>query len=133
VYQYIPDEIDKARADYQAEKQGAEDKDAKRVGNFGELAFERFCREYLPAEMWEWKNGDAIRRCNPESFSGYDFEVFGYKVDVKTSRDVSTFLPKTLIEKDSEDDIIVMAWHRDNEDSLILLGWEHFQILDSKV
>jgi len=133
VYQYIPDEIDRVRADYQAEKQGAEDRDAKRVGNLGELAFEQFCREYLPAEMWEWENEDAIRRCNPESFSGHDFEVFGYEVDVKTSRDVAAFLPKSLIENDSDDDIIVMAWHRDNEDSLILLGWEHVQTLKSKV
>ena len=133
MYQYILDEIDRVQVDYQAEKQGAENKNAKRVGNLGELAFEQFCREYLPAEMWEWENEGAIQRCNPESFSGHDFEVFEYKVDVKTSRDVSAFLPKTPTEKDSEDDIIVMAWHRDNEDSLILLGWEHVQTLESKV
>jgi len=133
VYQYIPDEIDQRRAHHQAVKQDADDKRVKRIGNLGELAFEQFCREYLPAEMWEWENEDAIRRCNPESYSGHDFEVFGYEVDVKTSRDVSAFLPKKLVENDSEDDIIVMAWHRDNEDSLILLGWEHVQTLKSKV
>lgn len=133
MYQYTPDEVDHARADYQAQQQGAEDESVKRVGNLGELAFEQFCREYLPTEMWEWENEDAIRRCNPESFSPYDFEVFGYEVDVKTSRDVSAFLPDTLVEKDADDDIIVMAWHRDKEDSLILLGWEHTQTLKSKV
>ncbi|KPN31504.1 hypothetical protein SY89_02251 [Halolamina pelagica] len=133
MYQFTPDEIDRVRADYQAKQQGAEDVGSKRVGNLGEIAFEQFCREYLPTEMWEWENEDAIRRCNPESFSGHDFEVFGYEVDVKTSRDVSAFLPETLVENDSDDDIIVMAWHRDAEDSLILLGWEHVAVLESKV
>ncbi|WP_058997985.1 hypothetical protein [Haloarcula sp. CBA1127] len=133
MYQFTPDEIDRDRAHHQAVKQGADNVDVKRIGNLGEIAFEQFCREYLPAEMWEWENEDAIRRCNPESYSGHDFEVFGYNIDVKTSRDVSSFLPETLVEKDSEDDIIVMAWHRDNEDSLILLGWEHVETLESKV
>ncbi|MBX0296799.1 hypothetical protein [Haloarcula nitratireducens] len=133
MYQFTPDEIDRERANYQAVKQGADDIDAKRIGNLGEIAFEQFCREYLPAEMWEWENEDAIRRCNPESFSGHDFEVFGYEIDVKTSRDVSAFLPETLVENDSEDDIVVMVWHRDNEDSLIMLGWEHVETLQSKV
>ncbi|MDB2238441.1 MULTISPECIES: hypothetical protein [Halorubrum] len=27
------------------------------------------------------ENEEAIRRCNSESFSGHDFEVFGYTVD----------------------------------------------------
>ncbi|WP_459193646.1 hypothetical protein [Halosimplex sp. J119] len=133
MYQYTPDEIDQQRAHHQAVKQDVDDEKVKRIGNLGELAFEQFCREYLPAEMWEWENEDALRRCNPESYSGHDFEVFGYEVDVKTSRDVSAFLPKKLVENDSEDDIIVMAWHRDNEDSLILLGWEHVETLKSKV
>lgn len=133
MYEFTPDEIDETRADYQAKKQGTGDIDVKRVGNLGEIAFEQFCREYLPAEMWEWENEDAIRRCNPESFSGHDFEVFGFEIDVKTSRDVSEFLPRKLVEKDSEDDIIVMAWHRDKEDSLILLGWERVEALESKV
>lgn len=133
MYQYTPDEIDKKRAHHQAVKQGATDVAVKRIGNLGELAFEQFCREYLPTEMWEWENEEAIRRCNAESFSGHDFEVFGYKVDVKTSRDVSAFLPKNLVENDSEDDLIVMVWHRDNEDGLILLGWEHVDTLKSKV
>lgn len=133
MYQYTPDDIDHTRADYQAQQHGSGDNRVKRVGNLGELAFEQFCREYLPTETWEWTNEDAIRRCNPESFEGHDFEVFGYEVDVKTSRDVSAFLPRKLVESDSEDDIIVMAWHRDKEDSLILLGWEHVQTLISKV
>ena len=133
MYQYTPDEIDKKRAHHQAVKQGANDVAVKRIGNLGELAFEQFCREYLPTEMWEWENEEAIRRCNTESFSGHDFEVFGYKVDVKTSRDVSAFLPKNLVENDSGDDIIVMVWHRDNEDGLILLGWEHVDTLKSKI
>jgi len=133
VYQFTPDEIDQRRAHHQAVKQGADDVGVKRIGNLGEIAFEQFCREYLPTEMWEWENEDAIRRCNSESFSGHDFRVFDYEVDVKTSRDVSAFLPESLVEADSEDDIIVMAWHRDNEDSLILLGWEHVKTLQSKV
>ena len=133
MYQFCPDEVDQNRAHHQAVKQGADDVDVKRIGNLGEIAFEQFCREYLPAEMWEWENEEAMRRCNPESFSGHDFEVFGYEVDVKTSRDVSSFLPETLVENDSDDDIIVMAWHRDNEDSLILLGWERVETLKSKV
>jgi len=133
VYQFTPDEIDRRRAHHQAVKQDADDVDVKRIGNLGEIAFEQFCREYLPVEMWEWQNEDAIRRCNPESFSGHDFDVFGYEVDVKTSRDVSAFLPEALVETDSEDDLIVMVWHRDNEDSLILLGWEHVETLQSKV
>ena len=133
MYQFSPDEIDQRRAHHQAVKQDADDVDVKRIGNLGEIAFEQFCREYLPTEMWEWENEEAIRRCNPESFSGHDFEVFGYEIDVKTSRDVSAFLPETLVERDSDDDIIVMVWHRDNEDSLILLGWEHVETLRSKV
>ncbi|MFB6150359.1 MAG: hypothetical protein ABEJ40_00995 [Haloarculaceae archaeon] len=133
MYQFTPDEIDRTRADYQAERQGDGDVDAKRVGNLGELAFEQFCREYLPTEMWEWENEDAIRRCNPESYCGHDFLVFDYEVDVKTSRDISAFLPEELVENDSDDDIIVMAWHRDKEDSLILLGWERVETLESKV
>jgi hypothetical protein len=133
MYQYTPDEIDRNRAHHQARKQGADDIDKKRIGNLGEFAFEQFCREFLPAEMWEWQNEDAMRRCNPESYEGHDFEVFEYEVDVKTSRDVSAFLPESLVEQDSEDDIIVMVWHRDNEDSLILMGWEHVDTLASKV
>jgi len=113
--------------------QDADDVAVKRIGNLGEIAFEQFCREYLPAEMWEWRNEDAIRRCNPESFSGHDFKVFDYEVDVKTSRDVSAFLPSKIVENDSKDEIIVMAWHRDNEDSLILLGWEWVDTLLTKV
>ncbi|WP_018258878.1 hypothetical protein [Halomicrobium katesii] len=133
MYQFTPDEIDQRRAHHQAVKQDADDIDVKRIGNLGEIAFEQFCREYLPAEMWEWENEDALRRCNPESFSGHDFEIFGYEVDVKTSRDVSAFLPQSLIENDPDDDIVVMVWHRDNEDSLMLIGWEHVDTLKSKV
>jgi len=76
---------------------------------------------------------EAIRRCNSESFSGHDFEVFGYEINVKTSRDVSAFRPANLLENDPDDDIIVMVWHRDNEDTLILLGWERTDTLESKV
>ena len=54
-------------------------------------------------EMWEWENEEAIRHCNSESFSGHDFEVFGYTIDVKTSRDVSAFRPATILEKDPDD------------------------------
>ncbi|SFR97215.1 hypothetical protein SAMN05216559_1811 [Halomicrobium zhouii] len=133
MYRFTPDEIDHERAHHQAVIQGVDDLDVKRIGNLGELAFEQFCREYLPVEMWEWKNEEAIRRCNPESFSGHDFEVFGYKVDVKSSRDVSAFLPESLVERDPDDDIVVMVWHRDNEDSLMLLGWERLETLKSKV
>lgn len=74
-----------------------------------------------------------MRLCNPESYASHDFEVFGYTVDVKTSRNVSAFLPKTLYENDPDDDLIVMAWHRDNEDSLMLLGWVRTRTLESKV
>ena len=137
MYRYRPDEIDRERAHHQALKQvtetGTGDVDVKRIGNLGELAFETFCREYLPVEMWHWENDEAMRFCNPESYSGHDFEVFGYTVDVKTSRDVSAFLPETLYENDPDDDIIVMAWHRDNEDALMLLGWVRTRTLESKV
>jgi hypothetical protein len=37
-------------------------------------------------ELWEWQNEEAIRRCNPESFAGHDFEVFGYEVDEQERR-----------------------------------------------
>ncbi|WP_350355492.1 hypothetical protein [Halorarius litoreus] len=133
MYRYTPDEVDRQRANHQAVKQGGGDVDVKRIGNLGELAFEQFCREYLPVEMWEWKNDEAMRYCNTESFSSYDFEVFGYEVDVKTSRDVSAFLPATILDNDPDDEIVVMVWHRDNEDSLILLGWERIETLKSKV
>ncbi len=133
MYEFTPDEIDRSRADYQAEQQGADNTDVKRIGNLGEIAFEAFCREYLPANMWEWQNEAAIRRCNPESYAGHDFEVFGYEVDVKTSRDVSAFRPQKLVETDADDDIIVMVWHRDKEDSLVLVGWERVDTLVSKV
>lgn len=133
MYRYTPDEFDRERAHHQAVIQSADDLDSKRIGNLGELAFEQFCREYLPVELWEWNNESAIRRCNEESFAGHDFEVFGYTIDVKSSRDVSAFLPETLVERDSEDDIVVMVWHRDDEDSLMLLGWERVETLESKV
>jgi len=133
MYQFTPDRIDSKRAHHQAVIQGVDDRATKRIGNLGEIAFEQFCREYLPTEMWEWKNEDALRRCNEDSFAGHDFDVFGFEVDVKTSRDVSAFLPEKLVEQDSDDDILVMAWHRDNEDSLILLGWERVEALESKV
>lgn len=71
--------------------------------------------------------------CNPESFAGHGFKVSGTEVEVKTLRDVSAFLPKTLVEKDSDDEIVVMAWHRDNEDSLVPLGWGRVETLVSKV
>jgi len=51
---------------------------------------------------------------------------------VKTSRDLSAFQPATLLENDSEGDIIAMVWHRDNEDGLILFGWERVETLESK-
>lgn len=51
---------------------------------------------------------------------------------MKTSRDVSAFLPESLLENDPDDDIAVMVWHRDNEDSLMLLGWERLETLHSK-
>lgn len=133
VYEFRPTAIDRTRAHYQGKKQGVDDLERKRIGNLGEIAFERFCREYVPTEMWQWENEDAIRRCNPESFNGHDFEVFGYEIDVKTSRDVSAFLPKRLVETDDRDDIVVLVWHRDNEDSLVLVGWEHVETLLSKV
>lgn len=133
MYLYTPDEIDRTRAHHQAVIQGTDDVDVKRIGNLGELAFEQFCREYLPAELWEWLNEDALRQCNPESFAAHDFDVFGYGVDVKTSRDVSAFKPDRLLETDPDDDIIVMVWHRDNEDGLTLLGWERTETLQSKV
>ena len=137
MYRYRPDEIDRERAHHQALKQvtetGTGDVDVKRIGNLGELAFETFCREYLPVEMWHWENDEAMRFCNPESFASHDFEIFGYTVDVKTSRDVSAFLPRSLNEADPDDDIIIMAWHRDNEDALMLLGWVRTRTLASKV
>ena len=133
MYRYTPDEFDKERAHHQAVVQGAGDLKVKRIGNLGELAFEQFCREYLPVELWEWKNEESLRQCDPESFSKYDFEVFGYEVDVKTSRDVSAFRPEALVEQDDEDDIVVMIWHRDNEDGVVLLGWERVDTLISKV
>lgn len=88
MYLYTPDEIDRERAHHQAVIQGADDIDGKRIGNLGELAFEQFCREYLPVELWEWQNEAAIRRCNPESHTGletvdaafnshYDEEAYG--------------------------------------------------------
>ncbi|SFL67627.1 hypothetical protein SAMN04487950_4577 [Halogranum rubrum] len=95
MYCYRPDEIDRERAHHQALKQVTEtnqrDIGVKRIGNLGELAFESFCREYLPVEMWHWENDDAMRLCNPESYSGHDFEIFGYTVDVKTSLRCSRF------------------------------------------
>lgn len=132
MYLFTPDEIDRKRANRQAENQGVGDVDCKRRGNLGELAFEQFCREYLPIELWEWKNDEAIRTCEPECFSSFDFEVFGYEVDVKTSRDVSAFRPAKVLDNDADDDIVVMVWHRDKEDGLILLGWERVETLQSK-
>ena len=109
MYLYTPDKTDRERAHHQAVIQGDSDQDIKRIGNLGELAFEQFCREYLPVEMWEWENEEAIRRCNAESYSSYDFEVFGYEVDVKTSRDVSAFRPANILEEDPDDDLVVIG------------------------
>lgn len=133
MYLYTPDEIDRKRAHHQAVKQEADDVPTKRRGNLGELAFEQFCREFLPVQFWTWENEESLRKCNSESFSAYDFEVFGYEVDVKTSRDVSAFRPAKLLEQDPDDEIVVMVWHRDKEDGLILLGWERVETLKSKV
>ena len=133
MYLYTPDEIDKKRAHHQAVKQDADDVPTKRRGNLGELAFEQYCREFLPVQFWTWKNEEPLRKCNPESYSAYDFEVFGYEVDVKTSRDVSAFQPSQLLDQDPDDEIIVMVWHRDKEDGYILLGWERVETLQSKV
>lgn len=132
MYRYTPDEIDRHRAEQQADRHGGDDVAAKRIGNLGELAFEQFCREYLPVELWTWTNADAIRYGTQDSFLGHDFEVFGYEVDVKTSRDISAFLPEALLDADPNDDVVVMVWHRDNEDSLMLLGWERVETLASK-
>lgn len=71
MYRFQADEIDRERAHHQPVIQGVNNVDVKRIGNLGELAFEQFCREYLPVEMWEWKNEGAIRRCNPESLASY--------------------------------------------------------------
>lgn len=76
MYAFTPADIDAKRADYQA-KQYVDDHSAERIGNLGEIAFERFSREYMPREMWQ--NEDAIRRCNPESYAGHDFEVSATK------------------------------------------------------
>lgn len=113
--------------------QGCDDADAKRIGNLGELAFEQFRRECLPVETWEWRNEAAVRRCNPDSFRAHDFEVFGYEVDAKTSRDVSSSRPANLLAADPDDDVVVMVWHRDNEDAFTLLGWEPTRTLASEV
>lgn len=61
MYLYTPDDVDRKRAHHQTVKQDADDVPTKRRGNLGELAFEQFCREYLPVEMWEWKNEDTYR------------------------------------------------------------------------
>lgn len=61
VYQFTPVEIARTRADYQAERQGAEDSDVKRVGNLGEIAFESFCRPGCGSG-----NEATIGRCNRE-------------------------------------------------------------------
>ncbi len=42
--------------------------------------------------------------------------MFGYEIDVKTSRDVSAFRPSKLLDQNPDDEIIVMVWHRDNKD-----------------
>ena len=42
MYLYTPDEVDRERAHHQAVIQGADDRDVKRIGNLGELAFEQF-------------------------------------------------------------------------------------------
>ena len=57
--------------------------------------------------MWRWVHERAIRQRDPESFSGHDSEVFGYTVDVKTSRDVSP--PSNAVRERPDDDIAVMA------------------------
>lgn len=135
MYKFTPDEFDDRRAHHQGVIQGCkgDELDAKRIGNLGEIAFEWFCRQYVPSDFWSWNNDDAIRRCDPESFASNDFRVFDYDIDVKTSRDVSAFLPENLLNIDDEDDIIVMVWHRDDEDSMILLGWAFVETLSSKV
>lgn len=80
----IPSDVDYHRANHQPKIQEADDVDVKRIGNLGEMAFECFCREYLPVEMWEWMNAEQIRRCNPESYSSYGFEVTGRYLDLDT-------------------------------------------------
>lgn len=132
VYLFTPDDVDRTRAHHQATVQDGE-VDPKRIGTLGEIAFENFCREFLPTETWTWVNEEDVRRCNPETFAGHDFELFGYEVDVKTSRDVSAFRPDRLLETDGDDEIVVVVWHRDNEDGLVLLGWERIETLRSKV
>ena len=73
IYLYTPDEIDRERAHHQAVIQGADDRNVKRIGNLGELAFEQFCREYLPVEMWEWQNEAGIKS------DSYDYDELSFE------------------------------------------------------
>lgn len=72
MYAFTLSEIDSRRADYRA-RQNADDRNAKRIGNLGEIAFGRFCREYTPTEMWNiTAKTDLLREIAEEAshFSG---------------------------------------------------------------
>jgi len=133
MYRFTPDEIDHERAHHQAVIQGPTTWMSSGSVTSASSRLSSSVASTFPSRCGSGKtrkrSGDVI----PESFSGHDFEVFGYTVDVKSSRDVSAFLPESLVERDPDDDIVVMVWHRDNEDSLMLLGWERLETLKSKV
>lgn len=103
----------------------------KTVGNLGEIAFARFCEDYLPANAWEWKNSDAMDNGQPE-FSSSDFEVAATMVDVKATTEVENLNPKQWIMGyglSGDSGVYVFVLITKNREKAAILGWAHYRDL----
>lgn len=136
MFQYSFSENDRQKAREQSQIQSTkrtEDRKQqitnRRIGNLGEIAFANFCLAYI--REWKWLNFEAIKTNQPE-YNIHDFNVFGYSIDIKTSRDISRFRTWRLAEQDLSADICMMVWIRDKTDYAVLLGWALTQVLNKK-
>lgn len=61
--------------------------EAKLSGSFGEIAFNEFCRLFIPPKLWKWYHREALEENAGEvtEYDQHDFEVCNRDIDVKTS------------------------------------------------
>ena len=137
MFRYKFTDVDLQRARTQAEAHGKHC--IPRIkGNLGEIAFHRFCRNFIPLDHWRWLNGEAIRRGISE-YNDYDFEVFDEKLDVKVRSNLVEFTPGVLLDDRrgsiDEDDILVMVWLDGKEeikkvDEAVIIGWSRVKQIE---
>jgi len=97
-YTFSDEEKERAskHAEFQIEERGVPDNkdrkqliEAKTIGALGEIAFNEFCRLFIPSELWEWYHREALKEEAGETteYDPHDFVVFQREVDIKTSTD----------------------------------------------